>query len=174
MPLEPTAAGAIVSVAAEHGDAALFDALVAAARRATSPAEHYRYLYALGSFSDPSLIQRGLMLALSPELRSQDTATYLGRFLTNPAATAAAWAFVKQHWTELAPKITISLGDARLVESLGSACDPRLRDDIRSFFATHKLPAASRTLDQTLERINNCIALKDKQAPVLARWLSAR
>ena len=48
--------------AATHGDPALYDALVAAADAATSPEEQYRYLYALGDFEDPALIERGLEL----------------------------------------------------------------------------------------------------------------
>jgi aminopeptidase N len=172
--LEPTMAAAIVSVAAEHGDAALFNGLKAAADRAEAPSEHYRYLYALAEFSDPVLVDRGLALALSSELRSQDTASYVGRFLRNPRTNARAWTFVKQHWSELAPKFSISAGDTRVVSSLESFCDPASRDDIKRFFAAHKLPAASRTLDQTLERINTCIAIKEKQSPALQTWLASR
>ena len=43
-PLDPSAASALIEVAAEHGDAKLYDALAAAAERATSPEDHYRYL----------------------------------------------------------------------------------------------------------------------------------
>ena len=83
------------------------------------------------------------------------------------------WRFIKEHWTELEPKITISLGDVRLVQGLGVFCDAVSRDDIRAFFTTHTLPAASRALDQTIERINNCIAIKEKQSAPLAAWLTA-
>jgi aminopeptidase N len=172
--LDPTAASAVLSVAAEHGDAALFDALVAAWRRIESPGERYRYLYALAAFTDPQLVQRGLELARGNELRSQDTASYLGRFLASPTINARAWLFTKQHWSELAPKLKISGGEVRVVQSLNSFCDTASRDDIRAFFASHKLPAASRTIDQTLERINTCIAMKEKQAPALQSWLSTR
>jgi aminopeptidase N len=172
--LDPTAASAVVRVAAEHGDAALFDQLLAASRRADSPAERYRYLYALGEFTDPALAQRGLEYALSPELRSQDTTLYLRGFLRNPAINARAWTFVKQHWSALAPKFSIAGGDVGIVLSLQSFCDVKSRDDIRAFLASHKLPAASRTIDQTLERINTCIAMKEKQAPALQSWLATR
>jgi aminopeptidase N len=173
-PLDPSAASAIIAVAARHGDAGLWDKLSSAAQTADSPAERYRYLYALGAFENPALIDRGLNLSLSPDLRSQDTAIFLGQFLSNPAARARTWAFTKQHWAELSPKITISLGDVRLVESLGRFCDAAARDDIKSFFAAHKLPAASRALDQTIEQINNCMAIRDKQTPALTEWLAAR
>src|SRR5262249_38053753 len=62
-PLDSTIASAVLRIAAQHGDARLFDALLAAAEQASDPDEHYRYLYALGAFRDPALITRGLELA---------------------------------------------------------------------------------------------------------------
>ena len=70
--------------------------------------------------------------------------------------------------------ISISGGDANLVRSLGAFCDARSRDDVSSFFAAHPLPGAARTLTQTIEQINNCIALREKQTPAVAAWLEAR
>ena len=129
-------------------------------------------MFALSEFTDPALVDRGLQLALSPTMRSQDTALYLSRFLANPAVHARAWAFVKAHWTALEPKVTIFGGDANLTSALGSFCDAGTRDDVKAFFAAHPLPAAARTLKQTIERIDNCIALREKQTPVLTGWLS--
>jgi aminopeptidase N/puromycin-sensitive aminopeptidase len=173
-PLDSTLAGEVVEIAASHGDAKLYDALSAALAKATSPDEHDRYLFALTAFREPALIDRALQYALSPQLRSQDTAIYLGHFFRNAAARPRAWAFVKQHWAELEPKITISGGDVNLVSSLSAFCDAGARDDVQAFFAAHKLPAAARTLDQTVDRINNCIELRRKQAPALAEWLASR
>jgi aminopeptidase N len=170
-PLDPTMASALVDVAASHGDAKLFDALEAAAEAAASPEVHYRYLNALGNFTDPALLERGLQLSLSTKMRSQDTALYLAHFLGNPDVNAAAWAFVKQHWPELEPKVTIFGGDTNLVAALSSFCSAGARDDVTAFFKAHPLPSAVRTLDQTVERIDNCIALKQKQTAALETWL---
>ena len=95
-------------------------------------------------------------------------------FLGHPAARARTWAFTKANWEALAPKITIALGDVNFVGGLGAFCDAGARDDIQSFFAAHKLPAASRTLKQTVERINNCIGLRERQRATVAGWLSSR
>jgi hypothetical protein len=89
----------------------------------------------------------------------------------NPTARPRAWEFIKQHWTELAPKVTISFGDVQLVQALGASCDAAARDDIKRFFSADKLPAASSALDQTIESIDNCMALRLKQAPELMEWL---
>ena len=173
-PLDPTLAGAITAVAAEHGDRALQDALLAAADRAEAPAERYRSLYALTRFQDPALIDRALEYSLTSKLRSQDTAQFLSRFLAQSAARPRAWAFLKQHWTELQPKLSIFLGEANVTNALGSFCDAASRDDIAAFFAAHPLTSGSRTLAQATERINNCIGLRERESPALARWLANR
>jgi aminopeptidase N/puromycin-sensitive aminopeptidase len=172
--LDPILATTLVNVAASHGDSALFDRLAAAARKAGSPEEHYRYLYALTNFEDPALIQRALEYTLSPELRSQDTSLYLSTFFGNSATRDRAWTFTKQRWTELEAKVSISLGDVSLVSSLANFCSAEARDDIAGFFKGHQLPAAGRTLQQTIERINNCIDTRQRQQESLAKWLSAR
>jgi len=66
------------------------------------------------------------------------------------------------------------LGDVYLVNALSAFCDAGARDDIKAFFAAHRLPAASRTVDQTMERITSCVNLRRTQTPVLVRWLDAR
>src|SRR5262245_10983054 len=170
--LDPILANTLVGLAAANGDVALFDAYLKTAKDAKSPDERYRYLYALTAFRNPALVQRALEYTLSPELRSQDAALYLGRFFLNDAARDRAWTFVKQRWTELAPKVTISLGDVSLVNSLSSFCSAETRDDIKAFFASHPPPAAGRTLQQTIERINLCVDMKQRQQPILSSWLS--
>jgi aminopeptidase N len=174
MALDPTTADAIVAVAARRGDAALWNSLRTAAHRARSPATRERYFNGLSSFEDPALVERGLNEALSSAFRSQDTGLYLARFLGNPATNGRAWTFLKAHWDALSPKINVALSDVRVVESLGSFCDAATREDIRSFFRTHPLGSASRTVDQTIERIDGCIATRQKQTPPLRDWLSLR
>ena len=171
--LEPTAATSLVGVAATYGDVALFDALIGAADRAASPEEHYRYMNALPRFRDPALIERALLETRS-HVRSQDTSSYLARFFDNPAARERAWTFVKASWTDLEPKIRVAFGEGRVVSALGSFCDARTRDDIRECFSAHPPTTATRSLGETLERIDNCIALRDKQTPLVGEWLSAR
>jgi hypothetical protein len=95
--------------------------------------------------------------------------------LANPDAgvNARAWTFLKTHWTELQPKLSVSFADAALVESLSSFCDAGTRDDVKAFFAANPRPAATRALEQTVERIDNCITFRQKQAPSLREWLAA-
>jgi aminopeptidase N/puromycin-sensitive aminopeptidase len=173
-PLDPILANALVRIAAAHGDERLYEALKQAAARATNPQEHNRYFFALTAFTDPVLVRRALDVTLSAEVRSQDAALYLVSFFGNEAAREPAWAFVKAHWAELEPKVTIALGDSYLVGGLAAYCSADARDDIRSFFTAHPLPSAERTLQQTLERIDNCVATQRRERPALNEWLAGR
>jgi len=172
--LDSTLSRSIIAVAAQHGDRALFDALLAASERGSSPEDRYRYLYALADFRDPALIDRALDYTLTSKLRTQDTASFLARLLEAEAARPRAWAFIKQHWRELEPKLTIFGGDTAVTGALSSFCDAAARNDISAFFMQHPLPGAARTLSQTLERIDNCSALRTAQTPIVASWLATR
>jgi aminopeptidase N len=140
-------------------------------KAATSPVERERYLHGLAEFTTATLIDRALSLALTAEVRRQDAALYLGRLLTNPAARDRTWAFLQAHWAELEPKIKIFGGDTAVVSATGSFCDPEARRSVETFFSIHELPAAKRTLQQALEQIDACVALKRAQAPALAATL---
>ena len=172
--LDPTLADAVVTTAAAHGDARLFDALVAAAARATSPEDQYRYLNALTDFRDPVLIDRALARVLTADVRSQDAALYLARFFDNAVARDRAWTFMTAHWRDLESKAFVFGGDTRLVAAAGTFCDAKSRDAVKTFFAAHPLPAASRTLTQSLERIDTCIALQQRESTALGEWLARR
>lgn len=173
-PLDREMAETLLRAAAKRGDATLFEAFLKAAADAKTPEEYYRYLGTLAYFESPGLVDRGLNRLMTEEIRSQDAAGYLRRVLANPDAgvNRRGWTFLKTHWAELQPKLSVSFADAALVDSLSSFCDAGTRDDIKAFFAANPRPAAARALEQSLERINRCIAFKEKQAPVFREWLA--
>ena len=120
-PLDPTAAGAIVT---RRGHARRREAVRRAgrsrrrgdvARRALSLSVRAR-----PTSSDPALIERGLERTLSPQLRSQDTALYLARFFANPRrAGPAPGRSSRSTGAALEPKVTIFGGDTNLIRVAG-------------------------------------------------------
>ncbi|HVH27732.1 MAG TPA: M1 family metallopeptidase [Vicinamibacterales bacterium] len=172
--LDPTLRESVVALAAARGDATLYTALLGAADRAKSPGERNVYFYAATDFRDPALVDRALQRALSTELRAQDMARYLASFFDNPAARPRAWSFLKSNWKELEPRMRGLTAGAVLVRSLGSFCDASSRDDVRAFFSTSRMPGVSGALNQTIERIDNCIALRETETRPVAEWLAAR
>ena len=172
--VDPSLRGTVVTMAAFSGDATLYDRFAAKAGQARNPEEHYLYLYALTDFRDPVLVNRTLELATTPEIRSQDMARFVGSILRNrdPAVRRTGWSYVKTHWNEIHNKLTMGSG-ASLVRASGSAaCDEAMRDDIVAFFRDHPVTSSERTLKQTVERIDNCTALRNRQEANLASWVA--
>ena len=172
--LDPALRESVVRIAAEHGDKRLYEALNAAAARSTSPDERNVYFQALAKFRDPRIIDLALQRTLSSDVRTQDTARYLATFFDNPVARPRAWSFVKSNWIVLEPKLRAFNAGARVANALDGFCDAGARDDIRAFFDTHRLPGVTGALNLAIERINDCIDLREKQTQPVSDWLASR
>jgi aminopeptidase N len=174
MSISPTLASTVLSVAAYGGDAMLYDLYVAQLPKLTGrPEEYYRFFNALPSFRDPALVQRTLRFAISPDVRTQDTATLIGGLLSRTSSQEAAWTFVKENWDTLTRTLGIFQGIPRIAGAVGGFCTREKRAEVEQFFKEHPVPAAERTLRQAFERIESCVAVKDRQAAAASSWLAS-
>jgi aminopeptidase N/puromycin-sensitive aminopeptidase len=64
-------------------------------------------------------------------------------------------------------------GLANVVDATAAFCDAATREDVQRFFETHKVPAAERGLRQALERMDSCIALRDRTVAPLSAFLTS-
>jgi aminopeptidase N/puromycin-sensitive aminopeptidase len=127
-------------------------------------------LFALPRFDDPKMLQKTLEYAISSEVRSQDALGLIDDVMHNPAGEKLAWDFVLSHW-DAVQKVGGPFASAEVVRATGSFCDARMRDQVTDFYSAHKIEAAERTYRQSIERINNCVAVKAQQEPQLESWL---
>jgi aminopeptidase N len=158
-----------LTVAAQNGDATLYDQYLERMKTAKTPEEYYNYLGALGSFPDPTLAKRTFDLALSPEIKNQDL-FLLGGPLTNYATQAAAWDLFKSDFKAILAKAGPGLGQG-LAQLAGVFCDEKLRDDSQQFFATENLPGSERLLQNAKDTVNACIELRSLQQSNLGSYL---
>jgi puromycin-sensitive aminopeptidase len=168
-----TLAPAVLRVAAVAGDAALYERYMAQVRALTSdPDRYYRFFSALPFFRDPALVNRTLEFALSPSVRSQDTATLIGGLLGRPWSQDRAWAFTQAQWPALTAKLEEFQGLPSIIGSLGGFCSTARAAEVRQFFAEHPLPSSERTIRRAVERIESCAALAARQSAPLSAWLA--
>jgi aminopeptidase N len=160
-----------IRIAAAEGDAALYDKVQAAWAKARAPEDRDRLLLALGRFRDPALIRRTIDLALSDKVRVQDTALLLGVTLSSGRGEEQAWPQIRDRWAQVRAHLDEFTGPATVIGSMGSLCDEASARDVEQFFKTHPPSGAERTLQQSLERIRSCVALKQAQQGTLAEWL---
>jgi aminopeptidase N/puromycin-sensitive aminopeptidase len=147
-----------------------YDKVMAGVKDTKTPELYYAYFFTLPRFTDPALLQRTLDFSISSDVRSQDALQLVTGVLANPAGQKLAWDFIRQHWTEL-EKAGGPFASAQVVGATSTFCDSGLRDQVTDFFTAHKVPAAERTYKQSIERINNCVSLKEQQEPQLSAWL---
>ena len=173
--LPATLAATVLNVAALDGDRALYDRYLSRLQTlAGTPEEYYRFLNALTSFRDPALVQRTLEFAISPQVRTQDASQLIGGLLSRPWARDAAWVFVSTRWDTLTRRLDGFQGVPAIVRSAGGFCSRANADQLRAFFAAHPVQVAERTLRQSLERIETCATIRERQSPVATRWLDGQ
>ena len=160
-----------INLAAEGGDAALYDQYIAHMNGAKTPEEHYRFFRGLGHFQDPALVARTLRYAISSDVKTQDS-SLLRELLLWPETQSQAWEFVKSHSKEIMGRLGTELG-SRFVRSIATFCSAELRDDAQKFFQDQNLPGTTRILRNATDRINACIDLRASQGENLSQFLRA-
>jgi aminopeptidase N len=172
--LPATLAATVLRVAATGGDRALYDQYLARIGTVSAqPEEYYRFLNSLPSFKDTELSKRTLEYALSPAVRTQDTGTLVGTMMQHPWSQEMTWEFVQTNWQTIVKTLGEFQGIPSIVESLSAFCSASRAREVRAFFEKNPIPSSQRAVQQSVERIENCVALKERQAKPLSAWLSA-
>jgi aminopeptidase N len=159
-----------LQITAHNGDQAFYDKIFDHLRNAKDPELYFVYQQTLTSFSKPLLVQKTLDYALT-SARSQDAPYLFGALMRRSQTRQAAWDFVRAHWSEI-DRMGGSFGAGVTVEAAGDFCSAKLENEMKEFFAAHPVPAAERTLKQSLERVGYCVDMKTRQGPDLAAWLA--
>ncbi len=171
--VNPTLAAAALRVAAIDGDAALFDQVQHLYESSNDPEVKDLALRDLAAFTRPALLDRALRYAVSGQVRNQDAAIELAIAMRSPENREQTWKFIQTNWPAVRAQLTTAMG-AYLVASTGNFCSAGARDDVRSFFASHPVPATDAALRHAIERIDGCIDLRAQQEPNLAKWLTTQ
>jgi aminopeptidase N len=161
---------AAVDIVAAHGDESDFDSIVAAWREATTPQDELRFLGALADFPDADQAATVHRMVSDGEVRSQNVPLLLRRALLNRQTGRDTWAFIAQEWdgviASLSPGLVVRMLEG--VTGLDLASDEKTVND---FFASHQVPAGERTLQQILEKQRVQVALREREADRLQRFL---
>jgi aminopeptidase N/puromycin-sensitive aminopeptidase len=169
--VDPMITDKAITIAAVNGDAALYDKVMAVSRSSSDPGEKSDALRTLAMFTAPDLVTRTMDYAVSGEVRNQDSWIPMNILLTDVDTREVAWRYIESHWDKVHAQLTTNSG-ARVVSAAGNFCSAEKHDEVASFFATHKVDAAERTLAKALDSINDCVQLRAVQQPALHQWLT--
>ncbi|HEY1281114.1 MAG TPA: M1 family aminopeptidase, partial [Acidimicrobiales bacterium] len=162
----PAVAAAALSVVAATGDEADYEAGFERYRRARTPQDQRRELFALAEFEPEALLRRTLDLAFSDEVKTQDAPFLLGRCIAHRRHGALAWRFVREHWDDASRRFPVNLM-IRIIEPITRLTKPEEAADVQAFLAEHPLPQAGKRVEQVLERQSVNVALRQREEPAL-------
>jgi len=170
--VDPTLGQTAAYLAAKNGDAGLYDQLLKLYETSTNPEFQQGGLRLTAMFTDPVLVEKALDYAISGKVRSQDAAIQFAIAMGDDETRDLAWKYIQSHWDKIQTLLTPEMGNI-LVGSTGGFCSEAARDDVKSFFAAHKVAAADQALTHSMEHIDGCIELRSLQEPKLKEWLAA-
>jgi aminopeptidase N/puromycin-sensitive aminopeptidase len=125
----------------------------------------------LSLFHNPDLEKRGLEYDVSGKVRNQDAVIQLLIAMESPETRDVAWNFIKQNWDKVQAQLTTSMG-AYLVGGTGSFCSEEKKQEVVSFFSTHKVSASDVALQRAQDAIDACVTLRADQGPKLQQWIA--
>jgi puromycin-sensitive aminopeptidase len=173
--LAPDLRPSAVTMVARAGDQARFDQLLRSSQAEKDPAHQRRYLLALAAFEDEALAVRAKEMVLGPEVPLQELPFFLSGLLANPVARDGAWELVRERWDALLEKSSGAPALLRrIVEGIGALPERRHLDEARRFLEAHPIESARQAIAQTLERMTQDVALRERLRPALGSWLGAR
>jgi alanyl aminopeptidase len=175
--VQPDMTASVLQVAAQFGDRAFFDSLVAALDKEKNPRVRQRIFAALGSFENPDLARAGMQLFLTGDFDARE-AFYPLLFgpLRNRATRTLPFEFLKQNLTAIEAKIPHEVGAdfaAALPALGGGGCDASSKAQVQQFFQDRikNYNGGPRRLAQTLDAIDLCINVRATAGPSIADFL---
>jgi len=161
------------AIAAINGDVAFFEQLQKIFETSANPQLQEHSLRMLAEFKDQDLERRALDYTVSGKVRNQDAPIELLLMLRGRDTRDLAWQYIQQNWDKVMAQLT-EWGGGYLVSGTGSFCSAEARDQVQSFFATHKVHASERALARATDQINDCIELRSAQEPKLKEWVATQ
>ncbi len=129
-------------------------------KKATTPQEELRYLYAVSDFPDLD-IARDVISRCFGEFRVQDAPLILGMLTANSVIGPDVWRTLSQRWDEANASFPPSLMVRLTVGIPTFIKDRAFADDVEAFHRSHPLGGDQRTVEQFLERMRVGLTFAD-------------
>jgi puromycin-sensitive aminopeptidase len=109
-------------------------------------------------------------MALDGQVRTQNAPYVLHSLLLNTAARYETWDFIRRNWEEMSRKYPDN-ALPRMCEAVVALLDRE--DEVKSFFATHRVRLGAKIIDQHMERLSVAVAFRGREGAGLEATLRA-
>ncbi len=169
--LEPNLYDAAVTMAARGGDLKRFERYLRRYQTEADPAFKRRFLWGLAAFEAAAPAERAQELAFT-EVPLQDLSSFINLLLSNRTTRETFWKKLRDRWDELAARLSgAPMLFRRVIEAMGNLTERRHLTEVEAFLAAHPIDAAAQATAQTLERLRQDVALRERTLEPISKWL---
>jgi puromycin-sensitive aminopeptidase len=102
-------------------------------------------------------------------------ASYVAALLGNRVTRDPFWRELRERWPEVIERSGgAPMLQRRLVEAMGGLTERRHLEEAEAFLSAHPIESARQAAAQTLERLRQDVALRERCLPEVSRWLESR
>ncbi len=165
----------LLGVVAEHGDKALFDGWLAAAKAEKDREQRQRLLRALSRFRNPSIVKASLAVVLSDAFDARESSRLMWGATQAPETQTMVWDWMLANFDALTQRMPRDSG-AHLPWIATNTCDAAYVPKVKAFFGERAktFEGGPRELEQAIEQLQLCSIYKQAQAPAVALFLAKR
>lgn len=173
--VSPDLAALALAAAMMEGDLALLEGLERRLASARDAEQRANVVDALGAARDPPLSVRALALLDGTALRPEEKLRLLLRQAAVRETREAAWDALQARWDELASALPPRSAE-QLPRVAEGFCTRGRAAEARRFFGPRvaAVAGAQRWAEETIERIERCVALREAQGASAASFFSLR
>jgi puromycin-sensitive aminopeptidase len=159
---------ALVNILAHCGDAARYEEFKRKFKAPRTPQEEQRFLFSLANFRNRDLLKKTMEMTLDGQVRTQNSPYLMHSLLLNPVCRYQAWDFARAHWDEMIQKYPDN-ALPRMCEAVVALLDRE--DEVKKFFAEHRVRLGGKIIDQHLERLSVAVGFRRREGANLEATL---
>lgn len=172
--IHPNLRGAVFQIVLRNGGTEEYEQVLRLYRETSVADQKLIALGSLGATLDRGLLERTLQLAMNQDtVRPQDIIYVFGPVASNPIGRSMAWPFVKENWQQLYDRYytgSMSLLGRIVSSTTEDFASTGHYKDVQAFFAGKELPAISRSIQQSLEKINANSQWLERDRSAVSQW----
>ncbi len=168
--VDPELVRAALFVTAHHGTETEYRRFFEAYNTTTAPQEQQRLLLALAAFDHPELVVETVKASLDGRIRTQDSAWVIGSTMGTRVNGPLAWQQLRKSWEKFTNLPTMT--QRRAIEGIPALSRPEAAAEVEAFFAETKLPHATKSIAQNLERLRANVEMRARETKSVKEFLS--
>ena len=169
--VDPQLAGVFLSLSAAHGDRAFFDECRRRFETAQVPTERSRFLYLLGSFRNPDLLNEALQYGMKGPLRPTEILTIPDAAMSYRKNEDVVFQWVLDHYDEILSRLPPEY--AAFMPFIANGCSRVRLAKAQEFFAMpgHHVAGTEEQLAKVTEQVNDCNGLREREGAAVNQYM---